>query len=439
MRYLDVSDFVGALETTGLLKGKIVAVNKDNGSVDVDVEGFDVIIRGIPVTPVYCSSVCNSIVFVMPRVGDIVWLGRCQGEFVILGYVVVRNPVDMSASEIDKTIVRKFKDEADMENNFGATVYDMKEGDIGFFLHEGDRMLEFMMLAGGRIMLGFGAGAVIYDQDEIMERKFINKYRSFDANGGVIEWGLPEVKTVGGIKVTKYKEFVYKVKSGDGSVVFQLGYIDDGITGESEKGRFGGNLRFRLKVGNYEINMDESGNTYATVNNVRVEMENEDVVIRSMKKESIGSNCEVDITGDKELKVGGNESVEIAGNKELKVGGNESVEIAGNKELKAGGEIELTAGGTCRITSGGDMIIEGGNVKISGGNITIAGGNITIAGGNLTVTGQLSVNGGLALVMASLLPLLESHRHVFYGIGMVGEPIGLSGLMVHATKTLTAS
>jgi hypothetical protein len=296
MRYLDVSDFVGALETTGLLKGKIIAVDTRNGSVDVDVEGFDVIIKGIPVTSVYCSSVCNSIVFVMPRIGDIVWLGRCQGEFVILGYVAVRNPVDISAGELDKTIIRRFKDKADVENNFGATIYDMKEGDIGFFLHEGDRMLEFMMLASGKIVLGFGAGMVIYDQDEIMERKFINKYRSFDANDSLIEWGLPEVKTVGGVKVTKYKEFAYKVKSGDGSVVFQLGYIDDGITGEPEKGRFGGNLRFRLKVGNYEINMDGGGNTYVNVNNVRVEMENEDVVIRSMKKESVGSDCEINIS-----------------------------------------------------------------------------------------------------------------------------------------------
>jgi hypothetical protein len=406
MRYLDVSDFVGALETTGLLKGKIITVNMRNGSVDVDVEGFDVIIRDIPVTSAYCSSVCNSIVFVMPRVGDIVWLGRCQGEFVILGYVVARDIVDISASGIGKTIVRRFKDKAGMENNFGATIYDMKAGDIGFFLHEGDRMLEFMMLASGRIMLGFGAGMVIYDQDEIMERKFINKYRSFDANEGLVEWGLPEVKTVGGVKITKYKEFAYKVKSGDGSVVFQLGYIDDGVTGEPERGRFGGNLRFKLKVGNYEINMDGGGNTYATVNNVRVETENEEVIIRSMKKESVGSDCEINISGDKELKVGG--------------------------------EVQVTVGGACRINSGGDMVIEGGTVSIEGGTVSIEGGNVNIMGGNVSITGQVSINSGLALVMESLLPLLEDHSHVFSGKGKVGRPIGLDGLAAHATKTVTA-
>jgi hypothetical protein len=124
--------------------------------------------------------------------------------------------------------------------------------------------------------------------------------------------------------------------------------------------------------------------------------------------------------------------VNISGNKELKVGGNESIEVSGNNELKAGGEVKVTAGGACRITSGGDMVIEGGSVSIKGGNITITGGK-------LSITGQVSINGGLQLIMASLLPLLENHTHMFYGTGVVGKPIGLSGLVAHATKTLTAS
>ena len=377
MRYLSVGDFVGALDTAGILKGKIIKVYSDTCTVDVDIEGFDVVLRSVPIRPVYCSNVCHSAVIIMPREGDLVWLGKCQGEFMILGYVAERDLVNVEGSEIDKTVLKRYKTEAEMESDLSATIYDLKPGDVGFFVHEGDRMLEFMMLQGGRIVMGFGIGTVIYNQDEVSERKLLNKYRSVDANGSVVEWGLPEVKVASGVTLTMFKEFVFKIVNKDGKEVLQFGYIDDGRTGMPELGRFGGDLRFRLKIGNYEVNMDSGGNSYITINNVRIEEENEDVVIRVNKTESVG------------------------------------------------GDFELKTGRMCKIKANGNIIIEGGNIEIKGANVTIRG--------------IINLNEGVALLKETIIPLLENHSHEFYGDGTVGRPIGLQGLSAHKTLTVRAN
>jgi len=393
MRYVNQSDFVSVLETRDVLKGKIYKIDAKAMCVDISVEGFSEIIQSVPIKPVYCSNVCNSSVVVMPRIGDIVWLGRSQGEWFIVGYVAER-VIDKEGKDIKTHMLAKQKVETDAEDKEktgkkrGAKIYELQPGDVGFFVHEDDRALSLMLLKGGRIVMGFGAGTVIYNQDEVAQRKLLNKYRSIDANKGLVEWGLPEVKLADEMTVTKYKEFVFKVKTGDDKDLFQFGYIDDGVTGEPEKSKFGENLRFRFRIDKYEINMDEKGNAYITVNDVRIEAHNEDIIISGYKKENISEKYN------------------------LEVGEDYNINVSGKCVLKANGDIEIESDGDINIKVDGDAKID--------------------AGGDVKINGDMN-----ALVLESVLPLLEKHRHYFKGKGKVLTPIGLSGISDKCkTKTI---
>lgn len=406
MRIVTPEDFVSALERRGLVKGIITNVSKENFAVDVVIPGFNERISGIPITPVYCSGVCNSAIIVMPRVGDIVWLLMSHEEWRVVGYVVERlvEEVRVNRTMLGEMVSTSGEVGNEANEKWGMRIMEMEEGDVGFFVHEGDRMLEFAMKRGGRIIFGFGLGLIIYDQDDVAERHFVNKFMSTDINGGSVEWGLPVIEEIGGVRVTKFNDFAFKIKQDDNNYII-FGHVDK--KGLPEISEFGSDVRCKIKVNDFELSVDRDGNLIVETKNYKLNADSEKVVV----------------DGSKEVSVGENKVEKIGGKVEVNVGKDYRAECGGTVKLDCKGNVSVTCSGNIEVTCSGNIVVKGNTVRVEGGNINITG-NVNLN------------NSAVGVVMATILPLLEAHVHP--NQGSAPSPL-LSGISVtQATKSFTA-
>lgn len=365
MRFLELSDFVRKVESNTLLAGKVTRVDTEKMVMDVWIgEGFDIVVKEVPIKMEYCSGVVNSVMVAVPRVGDDVYVMNRNGKAEHVGYV--NSYVKESEYEVESVWSRCKRDgvvggEGGVVER-GFRVADLREGDIGIFVHEGDRIVDFVLKRDGRIVVGFGAGMVVYNQDEGSERKLVNYMKSSDFSGGSVEWGVPVVKGVDGMERKVHGDFAFKVKGSD--VEMCIGYVDGG-GGLPAMDREGKIVRGKVKIGDCEILVSKDGNIeIKTKGNIMIR--GNDVRMEIGRGNMYADNVDMNVKKEVVCKVDKSVKVET-------------------------GQLEVE----CK----GDVNVKGGNVKIEGSNVEVEGQRIKLGGEK-------------GFVLEDVLGYLVGHTHV---------------------------
>lgn len=364
MQFIEAVDFVDIIKPEQLIAGRVVQVNTTDMLMDVIIYEYDTIVKNVPVQMLYSSMSTNSAVIIVPRVGDDIYLTNRQGILTHIGYVNTYGKEGKNYIRSLWSIMNESGEILEDNENFverGMKVIQLDEGDIGFFIHEKDRMLEFVMKRDGRILLSFGAGVIILNQDEVSERKLLNLMKSNDLNGHVVEWGIPEVR-IANLLQKLYNEFRFLILGNFEDVC--IGYNDN--NGLPLLDREQSEVRLRLKIGSCELLISKTGNIELKTSGK--------LYIKGSDNECNLLNTNIAVN-----------NLHMTVNKDSK------------QEIK--GKCDININNKLTIEVGNDIVIKGNAIKIEGSSLEVSASRIKLAGEK-------------GFVLEDILPLLLSHTHI---------------------------
>lgn len=393
MRFLVGEEVLDRLKLDRLFLGRVVSVNVGAMTVDVVLQETGTLVKEVPIPVVYVSGTVNSGIIAVPRVGDNVYVGLRQDEWVCIGFA-------LSSVIVDKyeyvTAWSRMMESADKgDGGVGAKPPKLNEGDFAVFIHDGDKNVDFVMTTSGYIMLSAGLSSLFMSQEDMsiseVARKKMEVYPMF----GKVEVGQAEMKTVNGMEVPVPGEFRWRVdneesllgKTSVGKMILELGYIVDENTGMPKVSSVGGRVRFRLKIGMFELIIDEGGHIdivglsgVSMLQGITKITQNLSDVVRSV-----------------------NNIVERIGSQRRNIG---------TSEESIGVE---------------NLVVQTGSVSV---------GNLIFN----TNTGSFRLAGDIPFVLSTILPILSFHEHKVVNVPMKGliavpsEQLNLPMLLLHASK-----
>lgn len=393
MRFLATQELVDRLKLDRLFIGRVVSVNTGAMTVDVVLQETGTLVKEVPVPVMYVSGTVNSGIIAVPRVGDNVYVGLRQDEWVCIGFALTSTVVD--SHEYTTVWSQMMQSDDTGDSGVGSRPPKLSEGDFAVFIHDKEKNVDFVMTTSGYIMLSAGLSGIFMSQEDMsineMARKKTEVYPMF----GKVEVGQAEEKTLSGMNVPVPGEFKWRVDNEEsvlgqtpvGKLILELGYITDEVTGMPKLSSRGGRVRFRLKVGIFELTVDETGYVdivgltgIALVQGMTQVTQNFANVVRSV-------NTLIERIGEKKSDVG------------------VSDDVIGVENL----------------------IVQTGNVDIGKLNFNAGTGNFRLAG-------------DIPFVLSTILPSLSMHEHQVVNVpgkGLTALPsveLNLVGLLLHASK-----